>query len=198
MPKNDVFGRIINMSWLFRKRRTVHIDTIKIFLLGDENVGKTTLFQRITENKIPNKYEPTTKANMSKIDLEILARGREFELWDTPGQERLRNLVSKSFIDPKIVLIVYDVTSAKPFDQYAEYWCNFVENSSYIQQNIIFVCNKEDQENWTTPKEEIIRSASARNIPVLFVSLLANTHFDEVKANIEEIIEGQYPYKRYL
>ena len=166
-------------------------EPLEACLVGDEKVGKTVLWQRITGQEVSNIYKPTIGESYVSVNLNSRGRVVELHLFDTAGQEMFRPLIPMYLSNKQMVLIVYDVTSTNPFEQYAEYWCNFITSKKRgnEQPDLIFVCNKVDQEKWTTPKEEIIRSASRRNIPVFFVSSIMNEHIDEVVNYIQENIK---------
>ena len=161
-------------------------DSATVALVGDIKVGKTVLLQRITGEKVQNNYAPTIGASFKLVRLDVRGRRIELKVWDTAGDERTRGLIPMYVRNAQMVLVVYDVTSEKPFRQYAEHWFNFISGAIQNQFEIIFVCNKADQENWTTPEEEIVRVASSLGSPVFFISSMMKMHIDDVLDYLKE------------
>jgi len=84
----------------------------KVLLIGDSNVGKSSVLVRFDQNKFEDgavqnlsSELPTTKeltVGDQKIDLNV---------WDTGGQERFRTITSSFYQGSHGILIVYDITS---------------------------------------------------------------------------------------
>ncbi|MHA2087820.1 MAG: Rab family GTPase, partial [Promethearchaeota archaeon] len=65
---------------------------IKITLLGEKNVGKTSLVYRYIENKFRENYKATLGVNLLKKDMEVDGNGVSAQIWDLGGQESFRSL----------------------------------------------------------------------------------------------------------
>jgi len=64
---------------------------IKICLLGEANVGKTSLVYRFIENKFRENYKSTLGVNLLKKDMEISEYGGvSAQIWDLGGQESFK------------------------------------------------------------------------------------------------------------
>ena len=62
---------------------------VKVILIGDSGVGKTSLVEQFQNGKISSNQKPTIGADFAKRKVQ-LDDGREvfLQLWDTAGQER--------------------------------------------------------------------------------------------------------------
>ena len=58
---------------------------VKVVVIGDTNVGKTSLIQRLNQNKFSGTYKPTIGADFSNKVLEIEDRVVTLQIWDTAG-----------------------------------------------------------------------------------------------------------------
>ena len=88
---------------------------IKLILLGDQVVGKTNLINLATEKEFNQHEESTLSASFSTLKMEVDGIKFKVNLWDTVGQEKYRQIVKLFFTDSKIVIFVYDITSAASF-----------------------------------------------------------------------------------
>ena len=104
-------------------------DTIrlKLILLGDSGVGKSSILQRYYEDIFDSKIEVTNNAHFLEKEVTINEENVVLELWDTVGQEEYRSLTQIFVKNSKIVIFVYDVTSLKSFES-LNFWYDHVKN----------------------------------------------------------------------
>ena len=105
---------------------------IKVVLIGESGVGKTSIIARYTQNSFKSQQLPTTGANfVSKIIiLEDENKSIKFELWDTAGQERYRALAKVFYKNAAVCVLVYDITRKSSFDELKKYWVNEVKENT--------------------------------------------------------------------
>ena len=89
---------------------------IKIALIGDGSVGKTSYFERIlfgdTDDYKFNKYYDATKGcNVCQIDYMIGQHTITVHLFDTAGQEKFGTLRDSYLIGVDGVIVMYDITN---------------------------------------------------------------------------------------
>jgi Ras-related protein Rab-7A len=61
---------------------------LKIVILGDSGVGKTTLLQQYVSQKVSQHSKPTIGADFSKKEVMIDNTIITLQIWDTAGQEK--------------------------------------------------------------------------------------------------------------
>ena len=107
---------------------------IKLILLGESGVGKTSIIKRYYEDTFNPDQESTLSTNFATKDLVINNKKIKLNLWDTIGQEKYRSLSTYFLKETEIVILVYSIISRKSFNE-LNYWYNlFVDN---IGKNII-------------------------------------------------------------
>jgi GTPase SAR1 family protein len=85
---------------------------VKLVLLGEAAVGKSSLVLRFVNNEFQENKEPTIGAafltQKCKLDDNII----KFEIWDTAGQERFHSLAPMYYRNAQAAIVAYDVTKA--------------------------------------------------------------------------------------
>ena len=91
-------------------------EEIKLIILGDTGVGKTSIINRYIENKFTDNIPSTIGSNYIGKNLKRGDKQYVLNIWDTTGQERYRS-VTKLFVqDSKIVVLVYSINSKESFN----------------------------------------------------------------------------------
>uniref|UniRef100_A0A8C2X740 RAB18B, member RAS oncogene family n=1 Tax=Cyclopterus lumpus TaxID=8103 RepID=A0A8C2X740_CYCLU len=135
------------------------LTTLKLLIIGESGVGKSSLLLRFTEDT----FDP--------------------EQSDTAGQERFRTLTPSYYRGAQGVILVYDVTKRETFTK-LENWLNELE--TYTTRNDIvkmLVGNKIDR---VMDRNEGLKFA--RKHSMLFIEASAKTK-DGVQCAFEELVE---------
>jgi len=91
---------------------------VKICLLGEANVGKTSLVYRFIENKFRGNYKSTLGVNLLKKDVKIEKFGDvSAQIWDLGGQESFRSLRKLYLEGANGALVIYDSTKRSSFEK---------------------------------------------------------------------------------
>ncbi|ONH71617.1 putative Ras-related protein Rab7 [Pichia kudriavzevii] len=104
---------------------------LKVIILGDTGVGKTSLMQRFINGKFSQQYKATIGADFLPKDMTIDDKNVTLQIWDTAGQERFQSLGVAFYRGSDCCVLVYDVTNAKSFENLQSWRDEFL-----IQANI--------------------------------------------------------------
>ena len=152
------------------------MNSIKLIVVGEKHVGKTSIIIQYIENKFSHEYVMSTNADKSLKEIE-LENGTKIriEIWDTAGQGVYR-AANKIFMkNTKIALLVYDITDQKSFDALNEFYEQINEVNG--KENVFFavVGNKSDlYEEQVVTKEK--GEEYAKSINALFFEASATDH----------------------
>ena len=116
----------------------------KIIFLGDSGVGKTNLMKRFSEDQFFFNSKPTIGVDFRTKIVKISEHVIKLQIWDTAGQERYKSFTKAYFKDCKGILMVYDITSSKSFDN-LDNWFRLADEQSKVDNlPIVLVGNKTD------------------------------------------------------
>ena len=95
---------------------------VKIVLLGEAAVGKSSLINRYCKNTFSDTYKITIGGAYLKQELK-LKDGKTiiFHFWDTGGQERFRSMASLYYKDASAAILCYDIGNLESLNA-IEYW----------------------------------------------------------------------------
>ena len=118
-------------------------NNVKILLVGDLNVGKTSLLMRYTENTFT--YDTVSTIGVDFKQKKIFYDNEQYNLqiWDTAGHERFQTMTSSYYRGADVIIMVYDVTNSSSF-QSIDKWIKEIERYSLNSVFRILVGNKCD------------------------------------------------------
>ncbi|WVF70340.1 hypothetical protein IAT40_005130 [Kwoniella sp. CBS 6097] len=161
---------------------------LKLLLIGNSSVGKSSLLLRFTDDEFLSDEETaaTIGVDFKVKSIEIDGKKHKLSIWDTAGQERFRTLTSSYYRGAQGVVLVYDVTSRQTFDELLKW---FKEIDTYCGEGVvkIVVGNKVDKEfsrQVTTAEGQ----AFAQRTGALFLECSAKTNMGVPKA-FEELVK---------
>ena len=109
---------------------------IKVVLLGDQAVGKSSLVHQFCFHKFEEKHKVTIGGAYLQQEAK-LKNGDilKLHIWDTGGQERFRSMASVYYKDALAAILVYDVSNPQSLES-LDYWINElhenVDNEKFI------------------------------------------------------------------
>merc|ERR1712070_1069879 len=89
---------------------------LKVIILGDSGVGKTSLMHQYVSKKFSNQYKATIGADFLTKEVQVEDRLVTMQIWDTAGQERFQSLGVAFYRGADCCVLVYDVNTAKTFE----------------------------------------------------------------------------------
>ncbi|XP_076807493.1 ras-related protein Rab-7a-like [Clavelina lepadiformis] len=123
---------------------------LKVIILGDSGVGKTSLMNQYVNKKFSNQYKATIGADFLSKDMVVDDRLVTMQIWDTAGQERFQSLGVAFYRGADCCVLVYDVTMPNTFKTLDSWRDEFlIQASPRDPENFPFVVigNKIDLEN---------------------------------------------------
>ena len=161
---------------------------VKILLVGDSGVGKSSLLARFISDSF-DEQGPTVGVDFKLKHVDVDGTRLKLTVWDTAGQERFRTLTSSYYRGAHGVVFVYDVTSRESFENARETWRKEVEMYGTIANSVkIVIGNKIDREDErTVARKEGV--AFAKEYGCLFLECSAKTKVRVAEA-FDELVKG--------
>jgi Ras-related protein Rab-11A len=138
------FNDNLNINSQINKNIQLKKYEFKIIILGEYNVGKTSIIKKYVENEFNQINKTTINTNIYnkiiRMDNNTIIK---LNIWDTAGEEKMNPIIKQYFKDSSGCLIVYDISNKNSFNQ-IEKWVNEIkENSPHYCSNIL-IGNKSD------------------------------------------------------
>lgn len=119
------------------------VSNVKLVLLGEAAVGKSSLVLRFVSDDFQENKEPTIGAAFLTQKCTLQNKVVKFEIWDTAGQERFASLAPMYYRNAQSAVVVYDVTKPASFIR-ARHWVNELKSQGAPNIVIALVGNKLD------------------------------------------------------
>ena len=119
--------------------------TLKIIIIGDPSVGKTSLQTRIIENTFKPKYTSTLGVDFSFKQIEIEGAKVKLQIWDTAGQEKYRSLITTYYRHTDGIILVFDLSDENSFENILSSWIPHI--TTYLSEDVpklLIFGNKKD------------------------------------------------------
>ena len=161
----------------------------KILILGDPAVGKSCFLARYVENSFENVYMSTAGMDYKYKDVE-LGDGKliKLQIWDTAGQERYRTLTTNLYKGAVGIVLIYDITNKKTFDNVRS-WITSIEEETSKKIILILVGNKADlKDERRVQKEEGEDIAKEFNLPFFESSAQSGLNVKSVFETLAKLI----------
>jgi small GTP-binding protein len=125
---------------------------IRLIVIGDTCVGKTSIIKRYTEGIMDPRVVATIGFDFKVRILEIGGRRITVQVWDTAGQERFC-VITKSYLrGADGIILCFDVTNRFSFD-HVRVWMESIEEGASETVQMVLIGNKIDLDRLVSEEE---------------------------------------------
>ena len=160
----------------------------KVLLLGNSDVGKSSLILRYVDQVWSDTFVPTIGVDFKVKTLEIDNKQIKMQIWDTAGQERFRNVISSYFRGSHGIFLIYDITNRDSFKNLENWLIEIEKNAS---QNVlkILIGNKSDLvDDREITTEEGQAFANRNGMKFIETSAKMNTNVNEAFETLAKLM----------
>ncbi|MFX1379522.1 MAG: Rab family GTPase [Promethearchaeota archaeon] len=163
----------------------------KIIIVGDPNVGKTSLILRYTDNAFRRNYVPTLGVMVSdkifKIDDIVI----QLTLWDIGGQQKFQTMRQQFYRGSDAVFLVCDLTRTETFNNIPKWYSDVIEQLKDRREELLgyIIGNKKDlTEDRKISIDSIDKLASELELGFIETSALLGENVDEAFTTIANLL----------
>ncbi|CAB1324480.1 unnamed protein product, partial [Coregonus sp. 'balchen'] len=151
----------------------------KLLLIGDSGVGKTCVLFRFSEDAFNSTFISTIGIDFKIRTIELDGKKIKLQIWDTAGQERFRTITTAYYRGAMGIMLVYDITNEKSFDNIKNWIRNIEEHASADVEKMVLgnKCDVNDKRQVSKDRGEKAFMTLARDI----------------KAKMDKKLEGNSP-----
>ena len=160
----------------------------KLLLIGDSGVGKTCILFRFSDDAFNTTFISTIGIDFKIKTIELRGKKIKLQIWDTAGQERFHTITTSYYRGAMGIMLVYDITNSKSFDNIAKWLRNIQEHANEDVEKMILgnKCDMEDKR--VIPKERGEAIAKENGIRFLETSAKTNVNIDKAFMDLSESI----------
>lgn len=173
---------------------------VKVVLLGESGVGKTSIISQFTSNKFNPRCPTSVSAQFISKQIQFPKYNKilKFDIWDTVGQEKYRSLAKIFYKDARIIIFVYDITTEFSFEAIKDFWYKETNENADNEPILALVANKmdlykdeqvknEDGKEYADKINAIFQNTSAQN----------NSGIDKLFENLgKKFLDPDFDYKK--
>ena len=165
--------------------------SIKLLVLGDSAVGKTSILIRYVENSFDECCISTLGVDYKVKYIKYKNTKIKLQLWDTSGEEKYRSISTNLIRNTQGLLIVFDLTNEDSFQNIKD-WINAADDYNPNLKKIL-IGNKLDLEDERKVNNEaLINFANNKNIKFFETSAKDGTNIEEAfKALVDLLFENK-------
>ncbi|KAM3141730.1 hypothetical protein pb186bvf_006052 [Paramecium bursaria] len=169
---------------------------IKVVILGETAVGKSSLLLRFCSDQFKETHESTLGAAFLARTIAVKDQQIKFQIWDTAGQEKYKSLTPLYYkgsyliiiLGAQVAILVYDITSRQSFETLK----NWVEELNTMGPKKIYkviVGNKQDLiDEEKVQYDEANSYAKQLGVPLKLTSCKENKGIKEMFQSIGEAL----------
>ena len=170
---------------------------LKLLIIGDSNVGKTSMLLNYTDNYFPESHLATIGVEYKVKEIKTDKYNIALQIWDTAGQERFRSITKSFFRNTNGILFVYDITSRRSFQSLKDWIKDSEMHDSGFEK--ILVGNKIDLEaKREVQTDELKEYGLKKKIDIIETSAKERINIDEAFKKIVDLILGNKDEKKIL
>ena len=163
--------------------------TLKILLIGDSYVGKTSLLLQYIERECPENHMATIGVEFRDKIIQIDNKKVKLQVWDTSGQERYRSITKNFYRNADGVMFVCDVTKEKTFDNIKNWLIDSEQNANNTNFKKILVGNKIDlKEERAIDTQQLQNFANKKEMNFYETSAKDGTNVDHIFTELAKLI----------
>lgn len=165
---------------------------LKIIILGDSGVGKTSLLRQYINKQFIYQYKATIGADFLMKEIKIDNQIVQLQIWDTAGQEKYHSLGSSFYRNSDCCVLVFDKTDPKSFESIENWRNEFLTQLNSVDPDtfpFVLLGNKSDKECEIKISEQKVKAyCNQKKIPYFETSAKENINIDMAFEEVSRLV----------
>ena len=159
---------------------------LKLLIIGDSAVGKTSMLLKYVDNFFPETHMATIGVEYKSKTINTDKYKINLNIWDTAGQERFKSITRSFFNNTNGIVFVYDLTKKESFDGVK----NWIKDSEpYGKFESVLCGNKLDLDNKREVKYDALKEYGLKKKMEVFETSAKNgMNLDKVFQKLIDLI----------
>ena len=179
IPSNNILE---NSNIANTQKLSVEGNSIKLLLLGDTSVAKSSFINRYFKNFFQEEFLSTIGLDSQNKIIKIFNDKYKLTIWDTAGQERFRSITRNYYKNADGVFLIYDVNDSENYDNISK-WVNDIKENNTAIDNKITIYLLGNKIDLNQRKIDYVRAEEmAKNLGIKYfeISCKLNININEV------------------
>nr|XP_054506088.1 ras-related protein Rab-8A isoform X2 [Agelaius phoeniceus] len=178
----------------------------KLLLIGDSGVGKTCALFRFSEDAFNATFISTIGIDFKIRTIELDGKRIKLQIWDTAGQERFRTITTAYYRGAMGIMLVYDITNEKSFENIRNWVRNIEEHASPDVEKMILGNKCDANDKRQVSREQGEKLAASFGIKFMETSAKANINIEnafftlarDIKAKMDKKLRNKPNFEHVL
>ena len=164
---------------------------LKLLLLGDSSVGKTSILLKYISNKFDESSISTVGVDYMDKIIDYNKFKIKLQIWDTSGEEKFRTITKNFYRNADGLLVVFDLTKKESYDHIKSWLDEAKENNDKLKT--ILIGNKLDLKDERIVAIDVAKQfAEKNNLKYIETSAKDGTNINEsFQAIIDLLFDGK-------
>lgn len=145
-PEDEKEGELYNIQRNLNEDST-YDKSIKVILLGDSMVGKSSVINRLCNQTFDESIGPTICIEHYNYLIKVNDYTIRMQIWDTAGQEKYNSIINKYYANTDLAIYVYSIDNLESFHRIKDWMLCCEEKNAEKENNEtknILLGNKKD------------------------------------------------------
>ena len=164
---------------------------LKLLLLGDSSVGKTSILLKYISNKFDDSSISTVGVDYMDKIIDYNKFKIKLQIWDTSGEEKFRTITKNFYRNADGLLVVFDLTKKESYDHIRSWINEAKENNDKLKT--LLIGNKLDLKDERIVAIDVAKQfAEKNNLKYIETSAKDGTNINEsFQAIIDLLFDGK-------
>ena len=161
-------------------------------LLGDGNVGKTSIRNQYMGKGFNGDYLPTLGADFASFEVQIGEKSIRWQIWDLAGQPAFGQIRSFYYKHSKAALLIFDLTKSSSLTNLENWMKEIAINVGTPKVHVNIVGNKSDLKDENSVTTATARAFISEKILPVYQDITGPIYYYETSAKTGENVKDAF------